>query len=57
MLGDIHHPQPVRFSRVEVAPDEIVGGFAAVAARAAPTSTTVDARHAGLAHQSLDRLA
>jgi len=57
VLGDIHDPQPIRFGGVEPATDEVVAGLAAVTAGAATPPSTVDAGHAGLAHEPLDALA
>ena len=58
VLGDVHHPQPVRAVGVELAADEIVVGDAGeVTARAAPSSAPPDALDAGLAHETLHPLA
>jgi hypothetical protein len=57
VFGDVHHPQAVRSSGVELAADEIIARLAAVATCAAASSRTVDPRDAGLAHQPLDPLA
>ena len=58
MLGDVHHPQPVRFGHIELPVHEIFGRLGGrVAAGAAPPATPVDTLDAGLAHQPLDALA
>jgi hypothetical protein len=58
VLGDVHDPEPVRALGIEGSVDEVVTGLGRrVPAGAAPTPATVDAGHAGLAHQALDPLA
>jgi hypothetical protein len=52
MLGDVHHPQPVRFGRVEGPVHQVIGGRGGrVPASAAPPAAAMDALDAGLAHQ------
>jgi hypothetical protein len=58
MLGDIHHPQPVRFDRVEGSVHQVVGRLGVgVSAGAAPTPAAVDPGDTGLAHQPFHPLA
>jgi hypothetical protein len=56
VFGDVHHPQAVRSSGVELAADEIIARLAAVATCAAASSRTVDPRDAGLALNRSTRL-
>lgn len=56
-IGHVHHPQLVGPVRVELAADQIVRWFRAVAAGAAMATPPIDALDVGLAHQPLDLLA
>jgi len=57
VLGHVHHPQLVGPVRVELAADQIVRWFRAVAAGAAMATPPIDALDVGLAHEPLDLLA
>jgi hypothetical protein len=58
MLGDVHHPQPVRFGHIERPVHEVLGRLGVgIPAGATPPAAPINALDAGLAHQALHPLA